>query len=663
MVDKTAIQYDLIFNTDAATKDVASLTVQLKTANDQITKMQKQTAGAATGVTRTGKAFGSAGQAIQNASYQVADFAVQLQGGVDVSRALGQQLPQLLAGFGALGAAVGAGVAIFGPMITSMSVGADRSKELEEATKALAEAQETTKKSIADLTEEYGKHAEIIRDIAATKEQLAAADIAATLRDDAAALAELNANALGAADTFSIVANSLKNFDIGNSVFGQLIEPMDEAAKRAEYLQTKFGLTAEAAKALEGPVNDFGRALGSLDTDAAAAALAEFNKWLQLNNASAEQAIPLLDTLKSRYDALAKIRPPTSASMGFSFTPPSAADTFENNGGEGVVTRQLAAIEEAAKKAADAQRDAERANAKLMRQSEAAASKAASEYRSWVETIERGVTPLERANAQLKEATENFERFNSQMTPEQREQAVAYIDGIQSKIDELNFKEKWDEMSKAIESTSEPLNSFYEQVRDINKSIQEELASGLTDAFMAFVEGTKSAEDAFKEFAVTFLKEITAMIVKATILYAIQTALGGVGGGGFGSLLQRFGGVYGNGGAFAGGKQIKAFASGGVVSSPVAFPMAGGRTGLMGEAGPEAIMPLTRRNGRLGVEGSPVNVKINNYTGSHVSARRNGDGGIDIDVVEKELAARVARGGSPLSKGFETGYGLKRAGR
>ena len=67
------------------------------------------------------------------------------------------------------------------------------------------------------------------------------------------------------------------------------------------------------------------------------------------------------------------------------------------------------------------------------------------------------------------------------------------------------------------------------------------------------------------------------------------------------------------GGAFSGGR-VAAFARGGVVDGPTHFPMRGG-VGLMGEAGPEAIMPLARgADGKLGVRGaggSVVNVTMN----------------------------------------------------
>ena len=67
-----------------------------------------------------------------------------------------------------------------------------------------------------------------------------------------------------------------------------------------------------------------------------------------------------------------------------------------------------------------------------------------------------------------------------------------------------------------------------------------------------------------------------------------------------------------NGNAFSAGRVIP-FATGGVIGGPTTFPMAGGRTGLMGEAGPEAIMPLRRGpDGRLGVEGAGSGVTVNN---------------------------------------------------
>ena len=55
------------------------------------------------------------------------------------------------------------------------------------------------------------------------------------------------------------------------------------------------------------------------------------------------------------------------------------------------------------------------------------------------------------------------------------------------------------------------------------------------------------------------------------------------------------------------------FARGGIISGATLFPMRGG-LGLMGEAGPEAIMPLARgADGKLGVRGggSSVNVVMN----------------------------------------------------
>jgi len=90
-----------------------------------------------------------------------------------------------------------------------------------------------------------------------------------------------------------------------------------------------------------------------------------------------------------------------------------------------------------------------------------------------------------------------------------------------------------------------------------------------------------------------------------------------------------------NGNAFSAG-QVVPFAAGGIVNSPLLFPMRGG-TGLMGEAGPEAIMPLARGpDGRLGVQaggGRAVSVVMNISTPDVQGFQRS----------QSQVAAQVSR--------------------
>lgn len=92
-----------------------------------------------------------------------------------------------------------------------------------------------------------------------------------------------------------------------------------------------------------------------------------------------------------------------------------------------------------------------------------------------------------------------------------------------------------------------------------------------------------------------------------------------------GVLGAALGGVYADGGAFAQGRVVP-FANGGIVTGPTTFPMRGG-TGLMGEAGPEAILPLQRGpDGRLGVAGGggrATHVTVNITTPDYASFERS----------------------------------------
>ena len=116
------------------------------------------------------------------------------------------------------------------------------------------------------------------------------------------------------------------------------------------------------------------------------------------------------------------------------------------------------------------------------------------------------------------------------------------------------------------------------EARGFSKSLSRGLRGALGDVIL---EGAKFSD---------VLGSLAQTMIRSTFNQAISPvtdALGGLLTGGVANLL---GGIFpsANGNAFSGGRAT-AFANGGVVDGPTLFPMRVG-TGLMGEAGPEAIM-------------------------------------------------------------------------
>ena len=128
----------------------------------------------------------------------------------------------------------------------------------------------------------------------------------------------------------------------------------------------------------------------------------------------------------------------------------------------------------------------------------------------------------------------------------------------------------------------------------------------------SFGSGMKRAFDGLA-FDGMKLSQVLDGLAKSMLNAAYNSAMKPVTSALGGALAAGVSGVFANGGAFSQGR-VTPFAKGGVVGGPTTFPMRGG-TGLMGEAGPEAIMPLTRgSDGRLGVAaqgGGTVNVTMN----------------------------------------------------
>lgn len=137
-----------------------------------------------------------------------------------------------------------------------------------------------------------------------------------------------------------------------------------------------------------------------------------------------------------------------------------------------------------------------------------------------------------------------------------------------------------------------------------------------TDALADILSGSKSARSAVDDLAMS-IRQMLAQWASNKIMESLFGMLGGSPASQGASVIDAFEGLFqfAKGGAFNKGRVIP-FANGGVVSAPSFFPMAGA-TGLMGEAGPEAIMPLARgSDGKLGVRmhgggGMVVNNTIN----------------------------------------------------
>lgn len=169
--------------------------------------------------------------------------------------------------------------------------------------------------------------------------------------------------------------------------------------------------------------------------------------------------------------------------------------------------------------------------------------------------------------------------------------------------------------------------------REVN-TLSTGISGGLRKAFDGLVFDGMKLNDALKTVANTIVDTVYSIAMKP-----VTNALGGFLAQGVAGLMG--GGMpFASGGAFSQGK-VMPFAKGGIVGSATAFPMRGGM-GLMGEAGPEAIMPLARGpDGRLGVQsagGKAVNVVMNITTPDVQGFQRS----------QSQVAAQVSRA---LSRG------------
>ncbi len=185
-----------------------------------------------------------------------------------------------------------------------------------------------------------------------------------------------------------------------------------------------------------------------------------------------------------------------------------------------------------------------------------------------------------------------------------------------------------DQLSVAITADT---SGFRRELIDIDR-ISKRFGASLGDVFVNAAIKGKS----FGEVLSTLALKLSSAAVSAAFK-PIETGLSSLFSGLFKGILP-----FAAGGVVAGGR-VRPFASGGVVAQPTYFPMAQGLTGLMGERGAEAILPLARgADGKLGVSVQnnerPVSVTVNIATPDVEGFRRS------EQLVAASLARAVGRG-------------------
>lgn len=228
-----------------------------------------------------------------------------------------------------------------------------------------------------------------------------------------------------------------------------------------------------------------------------------------------------------------------------------------------------------------------------------------------------------------------------------------------------------EKVSRLTQRWTADFQKMQDKARTFSQDMGDAIKGFAGSAGDAFARFALRAEGSMKDLLLSWTQTLVSMAATKLMFEPFLNAIGDAVGGaaksaatkstprtGLGPPAEAKGGVWQSGQRFA-------FAAGGIVDGPTLFPYRRG-VGLMGEAGPEAIMPLKRIGGYLGVRaatsGVTVNVIDQRSGGEQVQAReqRGPDGRRMVEIIVRDAVKGMASDGS-LDKVLQ-GFGVKRRG-
>ena len=520
---------------------------------------------------------------MQNAGYQVGDFFVQVQSGQNALVAFSQQGAQL-AGLlpGLTGAIVGVGLVLGSMLARNLMAGSDLFKSfresVEDATKSI-EKFESSSASLANAIEKDLPKAAVRAFEIFEEERLEDAikkvesQLTKSLNKTEKSVEDLNKDlrttvemleyevSTGRLDGDEILSGLREIEELEDTIKGiqeieelfrkiasvdledteQLSTIMETIAERARFLKDQNKISAEVFDELNSLVEILGGRLLKITSEVE----------------GQEKHLEAIVRLEERRDSLNK----------------SIQTRFAES------TRQLKLVEEQGL-------------------SRSVASKVSS-----MQTAVEEIIAAERAVLEARQGIDGM--FSAEIEKRlllRRQELDTQVKQYQTEQEALEALSKTQKESSR--SSGNAMAEYENRVKNLRQALAGDLSTSFIDMFRSISDGTKTAKEAFKDMSIEIVKRIMDILIWQPLIQQLSNTLNPAAGAGiFGAATAFLGKTNAHGNAFNNGSVIP-YANGGIVNSPTYFGMSGGRTGLMGEAGPEAILPLKRgAGGKLGVEG------------------------------------------------------------
>lgn len=727
MVDQTVtrrVDVDINVNSHGSEKAIADL-ARLVSAQARLERsLRASSNGMAQGATSAGQMRAG----MQNLGFQFQDIAVQIAGGQGAMRAFAQQLPQAIGAVqvmfsstsklgaflgGPWGVAFGVATAVLIPLIGYLFSADDATKQLTQSASKLSDIHDKAQGIVTKLKDEYAKYTVELQQAAVAALYLARAE--ATLAEAAARKAlksaqgpQLSAGGgMGGGINISYredaASRQLERFEQGKESLETTTIALADLEEQGVITTKRFNEALTAArnysietinkKAVDDAIVSYSKGAIVLDdntkkhrehkaalTDDQKAQIA-FGKAVELATkeyqANGKAAYDAGERLKILY-AVYKNITGKKFELGDDITLSPGMqrlmeDIVEN---QGIIEASKGRLQALGVEYGKFAKSTEDLKTKLADLNEIMRTTTDSEEYNWArkqaETIEEDLYPatvaltkkLEEYFEKVRQAQDTYARGGSEVSA--LEDQLTFLNDVALGMDKTS--EGFKRLQRDIQDTKEKIdlaNATPLELKGLDLAVEG--INAFADGMAAAIEGTKSFGEVFEDFAKMMLRELAKLIIKWLIFQAISGLMGGSGGKNAGFLSKIQEGLFkADGGVFSAGREIKAFQTGGVVGGPTVFGMANGGVGVMGEAGPEAIMPLTRTSdGKLGVQAVAPVVNIHNYAGVDVRTSAGPDGSLDIELRAVEAARRaissdIRRGGNMVSRSIEGAYGVGR---